>query len=83
MQQKVFNQFEKGPLLYKNYSCFQTEPHGEIKILLRLKPLSVTTNVVGLQPDDAGHVGQNRSAHVAHVVGLQTDANVVTETRLN
>ena len=39
-----------------------------------LKPLSVTTNVVGLQTDDADHVGQNSSAHVARVVGLQTDA---------
>ena len=47
-----------------------------------LKPLSVTTNVVGLQTDDAGHVDRNSSAHVAHVVGLQTDAVVVTETRL-
>ena len=28
------------------------------------------------------HVGQNSSAHVARVVGLQTDAVVVTETRL-
>ena len=41
------------------------------------------TNVVGLQTDDAGNVGQNSSAHVARVVGLQTDAVVVTETRLN
>ena len=48
-----------------------------------LKPLSVTTNVVGLQTDDVGHVGQNSSAHVARVVGLQTDAVVVTETRLS
>ena len=47
-----------------------------------LKPLSVTTNVVGLQTDDAGHVGQNSSTHVACFVGLQTDAVVVTETRL-
>ena len=38
-------------------------------------------NVVGLQTDDAGHVDRNISAHVAHVVGLQTDAVVVTETR--
>ena len=37
------------------------------------------TNVVGLQTDDAGNVGQNSSAHVACVVGLQTDAVVVTE----
>ena len=35
---------------------------------------------VGLQTDDADHVGQNSSAHFAHVVGLQTDAVVVTET---
>ena len=48
-----------------------------------LKPLSVTTNVIGLQTDDADHVGQNSSAHVARVVGLQTDAVFVTETRLN
>ena len=47
-----------------------------------LKPLSVTTNVVGLQTDDAGHVDQNLNAHVARVVGLQIDAVVVTETRL-
>ena len=37
------------------------------------------TNVDGLQT--VGHVGQNSSAHVARVVGLQTDAVVVTETR--
>ena len=47
-----------------------------------IKPLSITTNVVGLQTDDAAHVCQNSSAHVASVVGLQTDAVVVTETRL-
>ena len=47
-----------------------------------LKPPSVTTNVVGLQTDDVGHVDQNSSADVARVVGLQTDAVVVTETRL-
>ena len=41
------------------------------------------TNVVGLQTDDADHAGQNSSAHVARVVGLQTDAVVVTETRLS
>ena len=41
------------------------------------------TNVVGLQTDDAGNVGQNSSAHVARIVGLQTDAVVITETRLN
>ena len=39
--------------------------------------------VVGLQTDDAGHVGQNSSAHLARVVSLQTDAVVVTETRFN
>ena len=50
---------------------------------MSLKPLSVTTNVVGLQTDDADHVGQNSSAHVARVVGLQTDAVVVTEPRFN
>ena len=44
-------------------------------------PFSVTMNVVGLQTDDAGHVDQNSSAHVARVVGLKTDAVVVTETR--
>ena len=47
----------------------------------KLKPLSVTTNVVGSQTDDAGHLGQNSSAHLARVVGLQTDAVVVTENR--
>ena len=47
-----------------------------------IKPLSVTTNVVDLQTDDAGHVDQNSSAHVARVVGLQTDAVVVTEARI-
>ena len=41
------------------------------------------TNVVGLQTDDTGNVGQNSSANVARVVGLQTDAVVVTETRFN
>ena len=41
------------------------------------------TNVVGLQTDDAGNVGQNSSAHAARVVGLQTDAVVVTETRFS
>ena len=45
------------------------------------KPLSVTTNVVGLQTDDAGHLRQNSGAHVDRVVGSQTDAVVVTETR--
>ena len=54
-----------------------------ITMAILLKPLSVTTNVVGLQTDDAGYVGQNSSAHVAHVVGLQTDDVVVTETRLS
>ena len=32
--------------------------------------------------NEADHAGQNSSAHVARVVGLQTDAVVVTETRL-
>ena len=49
----------------------------------KLKPLSLTKSVVGLQTDDAGHVSQNSSAHVARVVGLQTDAFVVTETRFS
>ena len=40
-------------------------------------------NVVGLQTDDAGNVGQKSSAHVACVVGLQTDAVVLTETRFS
>ena len=53
-----------------------------MSILNSLKPLSVTTNVVSLQTDDAGNVGQNSSAHVVRVVGLQTDAVVVTETHL-
>ena len=48
-----------------------------------LKPISVTTNVVGLQTASAGHVGQNSSAHVARKSGLQTDAVVVTETGLS
>ena len=48
-----------------------------------VKPLSVTTNVVGLQTDDVSHMGQNSSADVARVVGLQTDAVVVTETRFS
>ena len=48
-----------------------------------IKPLSVTTNVVGLQTDDAGHLGKNSSGHVARVLGLQTDAVDVTETRLS
>ena len=39
-------------------------------------------NVVGLQTDDAGQVGQKSSAHVACIVGLRTDAVVVTETDL-
>ena len=45
------------------------------KIAKCLKPLSVTTNVVGLQTDDAGHV--------ARVVGLQTDPVVVTEAHFS
>ena len=48
---------------------------------MRLKPPSVTKNVVGLLIDDVGHVDRNSSADVARVVGLQTDAVVVTETR--
>ena len=51
--------------------------------VLPLKLLSVTTNLVGLQTDDADNVGQNSSAHVAGVVGLQTDAVVITEARLS
>ena len=47
------------------------------------KPPSVTKNVVGLQIKDAGHVDRNSSADVARVVGLQTDAVVVTETRFS
>ena len=53
------------------------------RLQLPFKPLSVTTIVVGLQTDNADHVGQNSSAHVARVVGLQSDAVVVTETRLS
>ena len=41
------------------------------------------TNVVGLQTDDADHVDLNSRADVARVVGLQTDAVVVTETRFS
>ena len=40
------------------------------------------SNLVGLQTDVVGHVGQNSSAHVASIVGLETDAVVVTETGL-
>ena len=47
-----------------------------------LKPLSVTTKIVSLQTDNVGHVGQNSRAHVAHVVGSQTDAVDITETGL-
>ena len=50
--------------------------------LLYIKPLSVATNVVGLQTDAVDHVGQNSSSYVACVVGLQTDAVVITEARL-
>ena len=50
---------------------------------MSLEPLSVTTNVVGLQTDDAGHLSKNSSAHLARVVGLQTDAVDVTETRFS
>ena len=42
--------------------------------------VSVTTNTGGLQTAIAIHVGQNSSAHVACIVGLRTDAVVVTET---
>ena len=55
---------------------------SEFAFFPKVKPLSVTTNVVGLQTDKAGHVGRNSSAYVTHVVGLQTDAVVVTEPRL-
>ena len=48
---------------------------------IQIKPPSVTKNVGGLQIDDTGHVDRNSSADVARVVGLQTDAVVVTETR--
>ena len=47
----------------------------------KYKPLSVRTNVVGLQTDDISHLSQNSSAHVVRVVGLQTDAVVITKTR--
>ena len=46
---------------------------------LFFKSLSVMTNKVGLQTDDTGHVGQKSSAHLARVVGLQT--NVVRRNR--
>ena len=59
------------------------EPKSSLEWTLQAKPLSVTTNIVGLQTDDADHVGQNSSAHVARAVGLQTDAVVVTETRFS
>ena len=71
--------------LYFNILMF-CRPSGVLcwdKCPLSLKPLSVMTNVVGLQTKDADHVGQNSSAYVARVVGLQTDAVVVTETRLS
>ena len=51
--------------------------------IVGLKPPSVTKNVVGMQINDAGHVDLNSSADVACVVGLQTDAVVVTETRFS
>ena len=57
----------------------QTTVHNSAQ--WKLKPLSVTTNVYVLQTDDPGHEGQKSSAQVARVVGLQTDAVVVTETR--
>ena len=41
------------------------------------------TNVVGLQTDDPANVDKNSSAHMARVVGLQTDAVVVTETHFS
>ena len=47
-----------------------------------MKNLSVTTNLVGLQTDDASHVDAAVLAYVACIVGLQTDAVVVTETGL-
>ena len=65
----------------ENWKCFKS--NVTLLKLYSLKPLSVTTNVLGLQTYDAGSVGQNSSAHVARVVGLQTDAVVVTETRFN
>ena len=49
-----------------------------ILVQWNFKPISVTTNVVGLQTEC-----QNSSANVVRVVGLQTDAVVVTETRLS
>ena len=51
--------------------------------LFLLKPLSVTTNVVGLQIDDTAHVDQNSSAHAVCIVDLQTGDVVVTEARLS
>ena len=36
----------------------------------KVKPLSVTKNVVGLQTDDAGHVAAAVLANVSYVVGL-------------
>ena len=70
--QKYFdvNELWAGKNSFSTYVCYT-------------KPPSVTKNVVGLQIDDAGHVDRNSSADVARVVGLQTDAVVVTETRLN
>ena len=43
------------------------------------KPVSVTTNVVGLQTASAGHVGAAVLANVARRSGFQADAVVVTE----
>ena len=60
---------EHKPIKHRNWAILRP---------ICLKPPSVTTNVVGLQTDDAG----NSSAHMARVVGLQTDAVVVTETLL-
>ena len=75
----------KNIFLIDSFKIFLEGSFSEIfaTVFQALKPLSVTTNVVGLQTDDADHAGQNSSAHVARVVGLQTDAVVVTETRFS
>ena len=71
-------------MLLKLTSCILLPPcKGHLALRkCDCKPLSATTNVVGLQTDDADHVGQNSSAHMARVVGLQTDAVIGTEPRL-
>ena len=71
------------PSLHFAHRGTQSKVENSNAFIALFKPLSVTTNVVGLQTDDADHVDQNSSAHVACIVGLQTDAVVVTETHFS